>query len=223
MKGPKKQQSLREHADTARRARQLVALRDDLPLALDWDALKTQPPDVEALKALCTECGFHRFRDELGAQQGQLPLKDEPTWQATYHTVDTPERFADVSRRARSGSPGFASTPRPRRSIRCGPTWSDCRFAGKPARLITCRCADRPDRRVLDPATTLAALQPILADPDDREGRPEHQVRHAGARARGRAIWRARSPTRWSCSTCSKAASAITTSISCRSGSWTTR
>ena len=68
VKGPKKQQSLREHADTARRARLLVKLRDDLPLELDWDALKTQPMNVEALKALCTECGFHRFRDELSAQ-----------------------------------------------------------------------------------------------------------------------------------------------------------
>ncbi len=57
VKGPKKQQSLREHADTARRARQLVTLRDDLPLALDWDALKTQSPDVEAL-----EIAVHRVR-----------------------------------------------------------------------------------------------------------------------------------------------------------------
>ncbi len=106
VKGPKKQQSLREHADTARRARQLVTLRDDVPLNLDWDALKIQSPDVDLLKVLCTECGFHRFRDELAAQQGeakgraqgqgqgqgQLPLKEEPKWQATYHTVDTPSQ-----------------------------------------------------------------------------------------------------------------------------------
>ena len=33
---------------------------------LDWDALKAQTPDREALLAICTECGFHGFRDELG-------------------------------------------------------------------------------------------------------------------------------------------------------------
>ena len=37
VKGPKKQQTLRDNADVARRAKTLVALREDLPLALDWD------------------------------------------------------------------------------------------------------------------------------------------------------------------------------------------
>ena len=46
VKGPKKQQALREHKETALRARELVALKDDIPLALDWEALKTQGPDV---------------------------------------------------------------------------------------------------------------------------------------------------------------------------------
>ena len=91
VKEPKKKQSLREHAESARLARQLVTLRDDLPLALDWDALRTQPSDVEALWALCTECGFHRFRDELG--KGNAPAKVESTWQAVYRTIDTPDAF----------------------------------------------------------------------------------------------------------------------------------
>ena len=38
---------------------------------------------------------------------------------------------------------------------------------------------------LLDPATTLEALRAVLADPNDRESRPEHQVRHALARPRG--------------------------------------
>src|SRR5262249_40002583 len=65
-KGPKKQQALRAHADTARRARQLVTLRTDIPMKIDWDALRTQAPDRESLLAICTECGFHGFRNELG-------------------------------------------------------------------------------------------------------------------------------------------------------------
>ena len=57
VKGPKKQQSLREHADTARLARQLVTLRDDLPLALDWDALQDPAPGRRGL-----ESALHRVR-----------------------------------------------------------------------------------------------------------------------------------------------------------------
>ena len=71
VKGAKKQQALREHAETARRARQLVKLKDDLPLSLDWDALKTQGPDVQALRSLCDQCGFHRFKAELGPRRDQ--------------------------------------------------------------------------------------------------------------------------------------------------------
>jgi DNA polymerase I len=164
VKGPKKQQSLREHADTARRARLLVALRDDLPLALDWEALKTQPPDVETLKALCTECGFHRFRDELGAQQGQLPLKAEPTWQATYHVVDRPERFGDFLSELRSQARFCIDTE----TTAIDPLLADlvglsfCWNAGE-AYYLPLR--GPAGSSVLDQAATLAALQPILADP----------------------------------------------------------
>ncbi len=198
VKGPKKQQSLREHAETARRARRLVTLRDDLPLALDWDALKTQPPDVEALKALCTECGFHRFRDELGASRPAMPLKPEPTWEADYHARRYARAVRGSSSPSSSGSPGSASTPRRPRSTRSGPTWSGCRSAGRPARRTTCRVRGPVGSRLLDPAATLAALRPILADPAGREGRPEHQVRHAGPRAARASSWPGRSPTRWS-------------------------
>ena len=90
VKGPKKQQSLRENAETARPARRLVTLRDDIPLPLDWEKLRTQEPDAEALKALCTECGFHRFRDELVTMLGPA-TPPHSQWQASYRTVDTPE------------------------------------------------------------------------------------------------------------------------------------
>lgn len=144
VKGPKKQQSLREHADTARRARQLVSLRHDLPIELDWEVLKLQSPDLESLKLLCTECGFHRFRDELGARQQELPLlKSEPAWEATYRTVDTPELFAAFLDELRH-SRGSASTPRPPQSTRSERTWWDCRLAGIARRLFTCRSAGRP-------------------------------------------------------------------------------
>ena len=86
VKGPKKQQTLRDNADVARRAKTLVALREDLPLALDWDQLRTCPPDEPALRALCLEQGFHRFIAEIGggAAASETPAKPASEWKAEY-------------------------------------------------------------------------------------------------------------------------------------------
>src|SRR5262249_17733742 len=93
VKGPKKQQALREHADAARLARRLVTLRTDLPLEADWEALRPQLPDAGALLALCPECGFHGFRNELGPPPAAA-REAGPAWVADYRLVDTPESFA---------------------------------------------------------------------------------------------------------------------------------
>ncbi len=165
VKGPKKQQSLRDHAETARRARRLVSLRDDLPLELDWEALKLQPPDVESLKILCTECGFHRFRDELGAQQRELPLlKSEPTWEAVYRTVDTPELFtaflAELTRQPRFCVDTETTAIDPLRADLVGLS-----FSWKPGEAYYLPVRGPAGANLLDEQETLTALQPILRDP----------------------------------------------------------
>ena len=114
--GAKRKENLVAFADVARRARQLIELQTDIPLELDWDALKVSPPDVKALKALCIECGFHRFVQELGPD----PKEPAAKWITEYLTIDTPEKFtAFVAELA--AQPGFASIPRPLRSTRSAP------------------------------------------------------------------------------------------------------
>jgi DNA polymerase I len=165
VKGPKKQQSLRDHAETARRAQRLVSLRDDLPLELDWEALKLQPPDVESLKILCTECGFHRFRDELGAQQRELPLmKSEPAWEAAYRTIDTPEHFAEflaeLKRQPRFCVDTETTAIDPLRADLVGLS-----FSWKPGEAYYLPVRGPAGANLLDEQETLTALQPILRDP----------------------------------------------------------
>jgi DNA polymerase-1 len=159
VKGPKKQQSLREHAETARLARQLVTLRDDLPLRLDWETLRTQSPDLDALLPLCRECGFHRFQDELLAQAGPAPAS---SWQADYRTIDTPALFARFLAELRK---------QPRFCIDTETTAIDPLRADLVGISVSWKAGEAyylPLRgpagsRLLDEATTLEALRPVLA------------------------------------------------------------
>jgi DNA polymerase-1 len=75
--GAKRKENLTQFADTARLARRLIALRDDLDIQPDWEGYKTSEPDIKALKALCIECGFHRFLTDLANQErgGASPAK----------------------------------------------------------------------------------------------------------------------------------------------------
>ena len=156
----KKQQSLREHKDKALLARQLVKLRDDLPMPLDWDALQVQPPDIEALRALCTECGFHRFRDELGPPTAA----PEAQWVAKYHLVDTPELFGafleELTRQPKFCVDTETTAVEPLRADLVGLSFS---WKAGEAYYLPVRCPVFSRR--LDEEATLAALRPILSNP----------------------------------------------------------
>ncbi len=65
--GAKRKENLNAYGEQARTARALVVLRDDLPLTVTWDDLALAEPDLAELKAICLECGFHRFLQEVTA------------------------------------------------------------------------------------------------------------------------------------------------------------
>jgi len=156
----KKQQSLREHRETALLARTLVKLRDDLPMPLDWDALRIQPPDIEALRALCNECGFHRFRDELV----KGPEAPEAKWVAKYHLIDTPESFGpfveELRRQPRFCVDTETTALDPLRANLVGLS-----FSWKAGEAYYLPVRGPVFSRRLDEEATLAALRPILSDP----------------------------------------------------------
>jgi DNA polymerase-1 len=161
VKGPKKQESLREHSETARRARKLVILRDDLALDLDWEKLKTTGPNVAVLKALCIESGFHGFLNELGAAQ---PASTAATWNALYRAIDTRELFqaflAELSRQPKFCVDTETTDIDPLRASLVGLSfcWKEGEAYYLPVRgPIHCR--------ILEPGFVLEGLKPILADP----------------------------------------------------------
>jgi len=159
--GAKRKENLVNFADVARRARTLITLREDLPLELDWEALRTTGPDVRAFRALCVECGFHRFLDEFGAD----PLRLKTEWDADYKTVDTPEALAAFVAEL-AAKPKFCfdtetTSVDPLRADLVGLS-----FSWKAGEAYYLPVRGPEGSRVLDETTTLEALRPVLANPE---------------------------------------------------------
>ncbi len=162
--GAKRRESLKEHAETARRARTLVVLRDDVPLDLDWDRLRVGRPHVKALRDLCVECGFHRFVDELNGFGPDLDAPPKPVWQADYRTIDTPERLAafadDLAHQAEFCVDTETTGVDPLRADLVGISIA---WAEGTAYYLPVRAPEGAP--VLDVSAIAAAIGPILDDP----------------------------------------------------------
>ena len=159
--GPKRRDNLRDNAEIARRARELVRLKEDLPLVLDWEALKYTGYDPGTLKQLCVECGFHGFLDEIGAAIKQT----EAAWSTEgYRTVDTPEALdaflAELRKQPRFCFDTETTSVDPLRADLVGLSFS---WNAGEAYYLPVR-GPIFDRK-LDPEDTLTRLKPILEDP----------------------------------------------------------
>lgn len=98
--GAKLRENLKAFAEQARLSRQLVSLRRDLPVAVDWDAARVGRWDVARLQDLFREFGFRRFGDEvraLGVSAELAPATDKkPIGKA--HAGDLFAESAEVER-----------------------------------------------------------------------------------------------------------------------------
>jgi DNA polymerase-1 len=159
--GAKKQEALRSNAQSARLSRKLIELRRDVPIALDWEALRYSGYDARALKELCTECGFHQFRAEL--VDGEAP--PETGWDTdAYEVVDTPEALAALVVRLK-GLPKFSFDtettsidPLKARLVGMSFSWEKGQACYVPVRGPL-------GSRVLDEALALRELGPVLSNP----------------------------------------------------------
>ena len=70
IKQPKRRENLIEFAEQARVSRQLVRLRDDVPMPLELAALSTPPRDINRLTLFLQEQEFKRLLVRIGADQG---------------------------------------------------------------------------------------------------------------------------------------------------------
>ena len=93
-------EALLAHAENARLSKELVTIRDDLPVELDLDALKVGVPDNASLAQLYVELEFHSFAKEAA---GAVPTP-KVTESAKYLTVDTIAEVRRVVQKARKAS-----------------------------------------------------------------------------------------------------------------------
>lgn len=100
--GAKLRENLKTFADQARMSRQLVALKRDLPLVVNWEAARVGQMNPTQLAELFTRFGFRRFSDEVrtlhAALSGQSDVTPSPSTQQgfTYEIVDTPDKLRDL-------------------------------------------------------------------------------------------------------------------------------
>jgi len=161
--GPSRQSKLREYAEDARRARGLVTLREDVPLELNWEALRYKGYDAKALKAICFENGFHTFLNDI---VDDAPPAPESVWDTkAYKAIDTPEALAafvsELEQQPKFSIDTESTSVNPLRADIVGYSfsWSEGYAFYVPVR-------GPMFSRFLDPATTLEALRPALTNPE---------------------------------------------------------
>ncbi len=132
--GKKRAENIRNARDKALLSRELVRLRTDVPLDLDWRDANFSRRDPVALKARFEEFGFRRLNDRF---VGVLPVAHQPNdaLAVEYTTVDTPEQLDWLAQRLRSAkkisldTETTATNPRWAEVVGCSFSWE----AGKAA------------------------------------------------------------------------------------------
>jgi DNA polymerase-1 len=101
-------EALIEQAGMARLSKELVTIRDDLPMSLDLDALRLSPPDLRRLRTLYVELEFHTLARALADVVSEAEA-DGVTTQAPaappatkYELVDTIPALERAVARARA-------------------------------------------------------------------------------------------------------------------------
>jgi DNA polymerase-1 len=91
-------EALLEHADNARLSKELVTIRDDLPVSFDLNSLRVKSPDYQRLRELFIELEFHSLAKDIAIQD---PVEQKPKKLLNYVTVDTIEGLQEAVKRAR--------------------------------------------------------------------------------------------------------------------------
>ncbi len=217
--GAKRRENLLAGRQQAMLSRELVRLKRDVPVPIDWARARVATAAAaEDSRPCLAQLGFHRLADQVREMAaGGAPQ----AWQADYRIVDTPAEVRRLSARARRPE---ARLDRHRDDQHLADRGRDCRLfvrldAGRGLLPARPRAGGRAAARSRSDAGRAAADS---GRPGDREDRPEPEVRHDRAAAARASSWPAWPSTRWWPATCWTPASGTTTSTSWPRGISTT-
>src|SRR5690349_12641251 len=91
-------EALLAQGDLARLSKQLVTIRDDVPVDLDLEQMRITDPDRERLRSLFVELEFHTLAKDIAAPETEAPVERPPT---TYLMVDSVAMLQKAMARAR--------------------------------------------------------------------------------------------------------------------------
>jgi DNA polymerase-1 len=91
-------EALQQFRDQALLSKELVTIRDDLPMMLDLEALRVREPDSGRLRDIYVELEFHSLARDIG----QLPPEKKAQKATNYRTVDTVAELKALVARART-------------------------------------------------------------------------------------------------------------------------
>lgn len=100
-------EALLQYADNARLSKELVTIRDNLPVEFDSELMRIHQPDVTRLRELYVELEFHSLVKTLppthaGASPAATPRPEAVTLEVEYKTVDTIDALNALVSRARA-------------------------------------------------------------------------------------------------------------------------
>jgi DNA polymerase-1 len=102
-------EALLEHAENARLSKELVTIRDDLPMAFDADATRLREPNYARLRDLYVDLEFHSLAKNVAALITHEPVRQEATVvpetvpaAKEYRIVDTLGDLREAVARARA-------------------------------------------------------------------------------------------------------------------------
>ncbi len=94
--GKRAREALEEHAEDVRLSKELVTIREDLPVELDLEGLRVVEPDRERLRDLFVDLEFHSMAREIVAPEPETHQLEQ-----AYEMVGQPSGVEDVAAQAR--------------------------------------------------------------------------------------------------------------------------
>ncbi len=162
--GKKVQENLKKFAEQALMCRQLVTLRTDLPIVIDWDIARVHEPNHERLLELFTDFGFRRYSEEFRVNVNETKVAESAPHERRWEVVRTRRQFEQfISELAQQKSFCLdleTSSLSPHDADIVG--WAVC-WENDHAWYLP---VDGPPDCEISAVVAVHALKPILEDPD---------------------------------------------------------